>query len=40
MSEMLRALAEVFSEQCFGLLLEDMGLVGRNAVPKLRLPFV
>lgn len=40
MSEVLWALAEVFSEQGFGLLLEDVGLVGRNAVPKLGLSLV
>lgn len=36
-SEVFGALAEVFSEQCLGLLFEDVGLVGRNAVPKLGL---
>lgn len=37
---MLRAFAEVFSEQCLGLLLQDVGLIGRNAVPKLGLPLM
>ena len=40
MSQVLGALAEVFSKQRLGFLLEDVRLVGRNAVPKLGLPLM
>ena len=38
--EVLGTLAEVFGKQRLGLLLEDVGLVGRNAVPELGLALV
>lgn len=37
---MFGTFAEVLSEQCLSLLLQDVGLIGRNAVPKLGLPLV